>query len=494
MDLTVVPRGPAAGGGPARLAEALPLASMPDAELSLELERVQQLKAALAAYEAALVVTLAGQRPEADDPRSGEPGHSASSSSPVPGASEFFVEELAVVCNTSSVAADRLAGDSWILVERLPCVWAAMADETLDRPRGQVFVDVLGPTADGVAEQVAPRVLPSAPGLSLRRLRAALTREVLAVDADASEVRRAEAERAAQVRLYPTGDGMAEFSTELPAPLAAACWSTVDQLAQMAKADGDPRPIGQLRAGVVADLILRPWDTTRPPVTAHLTVVSPLASLGPGAGPPGEVAGQPITAAHVRELLVQLDALCPGGLQAPAGGSLEVAVTDGSGALLATAGRGELARIARQSCGEHPEAAGGTAGCGCPVLGPPPAVDGYTPNAAQRRFQRQRDRGCRHPGCGQPVGRTDLDHVTAYGDGGPTDCSNLCCLCRRHHRLKTFVRGWRFVLTEHGVLRVTTPGGITRTTRPPGLRDLTGQPARPAPPPPPAGPDEPPPF
>jgi hypothetical protein len=31
----------------------------------------------------------------------------------------------------------------------------------------------------------------------------------------------------------------------------------------MLKADGDPRPVGQLRTQVIADLILRPWDDTR---------------------------------------------------------------------------------------------------------------------------------------------------------------------------------------------------------------------------------------
>ena len=54
--------------------------------------------------------------------------------------------------------------------------------------------------------------------------------------------------------------------------------------------------------------------------------------------------------------------------------------------------------------------------------------------------------------------------------GGPTDCTNLCCLCRRHHRLKTHAHGWLHVMTPDGVLTVTTPGGITRTSRPPGSR------------------------
>jgi hypothetical protein len=49
--------------------------------------------------------------------------------------------------------------------------------------------------------------------------------------------------------------------------------------------------------------------------------------------PPGEVGGQPITAAHLRALLTDLDAL---GLRAPAGGSLDLALTDPDGTLRAT--------------------------------------------------------------------------------------------------------------------------------------------------------------
>jgi hypothetical protein len=75
-----------------------------------------------------------------------------------------------------------------------------------------------------------------------------------------------------------------------------------------------------------------------------------------------------------------------------------------------------------------------------------------------------------------------------------TDCTNLCCLCRRHHRLKTHAPGWRFVMSPDGVLSVTTPSGVTRSTRPPGLHlpdELVLAPVG-GPPPDPA--DDPPPF
>jgi hypothetical protein len=88
------------------------------------------------------------------------------------------------------------------------------------------------------------------------------------------------------------------------------------------------------------------------------------------------------------------------------------------------------------------------------------------------------------PNCGQRVGWADLDHVIAHACGGDTDCTNLCCLCRSHHRLKTRRTDWQFTISDAGVLTVTTPSGITRTTRPPGLRAPTSAPPEhPAPPP-----------
>ena len=122
----------------------------------------------------------------------------------------------------------------------------------------------------------------------------------------------------------------------------------------------------------------------------------------------------------------------------------------------------------------------------------PAPTDAYTPTAAQHAFVTTRDRACRFPTCGQRVGWADRDHVIPHDCGGPTDCANLCCLCRSHHRLKTHARGWNFAMDPDGTLHVTTPSGVTRTTRPPGLR-------QPAPDPPEAGhprppDDEPPPF
>jgi hypothetical protein len=204
-------------------------------------------------------------------------------------------------------------------------------------------------------------------------------------------------------------------------------------------------------------------------VTGSVTVIAALATLSGTSNEPGQVDGRTITAGHVRELLAELDAVGPGGLHAPPGGSLTIAITDAEGALLATATRPELERIARRGCLEHPGAA-----CDCAALTRPPEVDRYKPAPAQRLWVRTRDRTCRFPNCGRRVGWADLDHVIPHACGGRTACENLCCLCRSHHRLKTFASGWAFTMSDDGVLTVTTPSGVTRVTRPPGLSQPGG--------------------
>ena len=156
-------------------------------------------------------------------------------------------------------------------------------------------------------------------------------------------------------------------------------------------------------------------------------------------------------------------------MQAPTGGSLRISITDPvSGALRATVGRRELQTIARRGCPVHP-----SFDCGCPVLDAPARVHRYEPTPAQRRFATARDRTCRHPGCDHRAGWADADHVLPHARGGQTDCANLCCLCRRHHRLKTLAPGWTYAMTPDGILTVRAPSGVTRTSRPPGLQ-LTG--------------------
>jgi hypothetical protein len=497
-----VPLPPGVEVHPARLGEMMPVAARTRAERAAELERVNRVEAQLAAYKAELIAGMAADSPVEDD-RSGTTRAVPADDDPLPGISEFFPDELAMILDCSRAAATTLAEHSVTLVERLPDTWAALADGRLDWPRARALARELGwPARDtdpAVVAEVEATVLPGAMELSVTRLVAATRRELLVRDAAAAEHRRRQAERAADVVVRPLGDGMAELVATMPLPLAVATRKALDTHARMAKADGDCRLLGQLRVGVLGDLVLRPWDTSRPSVTAELTVIAPLDALRspppsfparrrPTVGVVAEVSGQPISGSQLRALLEQLDSLCPGGLRTPAGGSLDIALVDpATGGQRAVVTRARLERLVRRGCPDHP-----AADCDCAVLERPSAVDRYRPTPDQYRFVRTRDRTCRHPGCSNHAGWADLDHVVPHARGGPTDCVNLCCLCRRHHRLKTHASGWRFVMAADGMLSVTTPSGVTRTTRPPGLDPPTpltrSNPAVPAPD------DDPPPF
>jgi hypothetical protein len=86
-----------------------------------------------------------------------------------------------------------------------------------------------------------------------------------------------------------------------------------------------------------------------------------------------------------------------------------------------------------------------------PVLDPTraDAVDAHDPPPWMRELVILRDGHCVFPGCGIDARSCDLDHVAPYlpldagGPPGQTSPANLACLCRRHHRAKTFA-GWRY--------------------------------------------------
>lgn len=96
--------------------------------------------------------------------------------------------------------------------------------------------------------------------------------------------------------------------------------------------------------------------------------------------------------------------------------------------------------------------------------GDAPPEPRYIPSAVLAWFVRARDLTCRFPGCDRPAHRCDLDHTIAY-PYGPTQASNLTCLCRKHHLLKTFW-GWRPEQWPDGTVVWTSPRGRTYTTAP----------------------------
>ena len=99
----------------------------------------------------------------------------------------------------------------------------------------------------------------------------------------------------------------------------------------------------------------------------------------------------------------------------------------------------------------------------------------YRPPAGLADLVRARDRACVFPTCQTPAERCDIDHLTAWSQGGTTSLDNLVVLCEAHHRLK-HTPGWALTKDQTtGVLSWHTPdktiyqrhpdGTITRLPR-----------------------------
>jgi Domain of unknown function (DUF222) len=102
----------------------------------------------------------------------------------------------------------------------------------------------------------------------------------------------------------------------------------------------------------------------------------------------------------------------------------------------------------------------------------PAAARRYQPTVSVQRWVRCRDLTCRFPGCEHPAEDCDIDHTVPFDHadparGGLTVPANLKCLCRFHHRLKTF-GGWLDVQHPDGSVEWTSPSGQTYRTTPGG--------------------------
>jgi uncharacterized protein DUF222/HNH endonuclease len=86
---------------------------------------------------------------------------------------------------------------------------------------------------------------------------------------------------------------------------------------------------------------------------------------------------------------------------------------------------------------------------------------------ALRRALTDRDDGrCRWPGCESRFG-VQIHHLVYWTEGGPTDRSNLVCLCWRHHR-SVHERGWHLSGDPDHELLFVGPDGrtVTESERP----------------------------
>jgi Domain of unknown function (DUF222) len=262
------------------------------------------------------------------------------------------------------------------------------------------------------------------PSLTQGRLGAQVDKIVARADVDAVR-RRKERQRDREVWIGPSFEGLAEFSGSLLGTDARALDQRLDALAATVCVH-DPRTREQRRADALGAL------------------AAGADRLGCRCGRADCAAGARRPASPVVIHVIAEQATVDGSSSTPAS-------QVGADGLITPELLTDLAASAKVVPLVHP--------------GDAPPEKGYVPSTALADFVRCRDLTCRAPGCDRPATRCDLDHTIPYARGGATHASNLKCLCRLHHLLKTFC-GWRDEQLPDGTLIWRLPDGQTYVTTP----------------------------
>lgn len=390
---------------------------------------------------------------------------------------EWAGDDVAPMLGMAPSMATKRVHTAAKLAADLPVTLRAMADGWLDEFRAQIVAEesVLADreACAAVEEIIHPAVLGDTPGAVRRRVRKALA----SIDPEAVRQAAAKARVERHVRMregqFP---GMTDWFASLPAEDSAKCWAAIDELAHRMKSEDPGRGIDACRADALVDLVL-----ARAEVVTTLSVAVPVEvfTTYPAPGTRADAASaatrdETATAAQ----RPANDLSCAGEL-ADAGEPQPLGDVTGSGdvrslgeaggvevpgvGLITPAGVARLARhfdtrILRMLIDSK---SGVTREIGS---------RGYVPSGSIRAFVQARDGTCRFPGCRVRARRCQLDHVLAWPTG-PTQPSNLLCLCRHHHRLKTFTR-WRPDLALDGSVTWTDPFGDTWLNQPVDHRAL----------------------
>lgn len=323
-------------------------------------------------------------------------------------------DEIAVMLAISSRSADRLVGAAQELTAR-PVVWAALRDGLIDATKAGQIVTLLDGFTDPQRADLERAAIAHGTFHTAHELKRRLLR--MTCDEDPDQTLRREAIDRRHVAVTPAGHGMAHIHGYVSAEVAATFIAALDQLAaQPGLPDpyrgGQDRSAEQRRADALAGFLMDHafWDI-------HVNVTIPADMLLGVETAGADLNGSPVTHQLALRIAWSPDA------------RWTRLVTDPLTGTLLDAGTRKYAI--------------------------PPRL---------RNAIRLRDRHCQFPGCTMPAEYTDTDHTTPW-PAGPTTPDNLHCLCRRHHRIKTFTK-WKVRKGPRRDLTWQTPLGTTRTTHP----------------------------
>ena len=336
--------------------------------------------------------------------------------------------EIAAALRISLAMAGSYMHYALALRNRLPAVATAFCAGDIDFWTFRTIVYRTDLITDAAAlEQVDAALAVRAarwPPMTQGRLANAIDRIVAGVDRDAlRRVRENVKDR--EVSIWDDESGLAGLNARLFATDAHSLDQRLDALAATV-CDADPRTPAQRRADALGAL------------------AAGADRLACRCGRQDCAAGGMVSARNVVIHVVAEQSSTDGTGTAP-GYLVREGVTIGAEVV------GEVAATAKQQPVIHP-------------LDAPPE-SGVVPSKALADFVRCRDLTCRAPGCDKPAVECDIDHTIPRAEGGRTHATNLKCMCRTHHLLKTFW-GWRDEQLPDGTVIWKLPSGQTYITIP----------------------------
>ena len=334
--------------------------------------------------------------------------------------------ELAASMRVTEHRAGNLLSLSEALVHRYPAALRALSEARITERHAEILVGGL----DELEPELRPGVFDEALALAQTQAVGQFRRSLRALVESARVVTLAERHEAAlesrRVFVEPIGDGMAWTHLLGPAVEAHAQYARATAIAKVILAqEGETRTLDQVRADVMADLLIDGTTTDHPTesrgIRATVVVTVPVLTLledsdaavaAAGASPASVEGVGPIPVGRAREL-------CGGD-----SGWMRV-LTDQETGMVLSVGRTQ-----------------------------------YSPPAALKRLTKWRADRCMAPGCGMPASRCEIDHTIAWEHGGHTSLDNLAPLCRGHHKVKHH-GGWhlRQLPDSGGAVEWTSPAG-----------------------------------
>ena len=360
--------------------------------------------------------------------------------------------QVALARRESPARAARYTGWAGVLVEELPCTYAALERGETTEWRAMLVaretIWLSGADRTTVDAELADRL----PGLGDRQVEVEAKRLAYRLDPQGFLARSRAAERDRRVSLRPAPDTMTRLSALLPVAQGVAAYAALAREADALRSAGDTRGRGQVMADTLVERVTGQATADGVPVEIVLVMTDRTLFYSPSHGQ-----AEPDGADDA------------GGADRPdrAGGADEPAHLIGYGPIppglarhLARAGDDTLVWLRRLFTD--------------PSTGQLAAMDTRRRvfDGPMRHAIIVRDQVCRTPWCGAPI--RHADHALPVAEGGSTSLENGQGLCEACNYAKQ-AYGWTTEPGPGGTSRsvlTTTPTGHTYTSRAPDLPGL----------------------